>query len=75
MIQSRFEKFNEKLLKKMLTTLFDALLEEGVEDPIRHNLEDYEVFTVVENTIKMLGFEPEWDDVDFIFSLYSLNFN
>jgi hypothetical protein len=75
MIQSRFEKFNEKLLKKMLTTLFDALLEEGVEDPIRHNLEDYEVFTVVENTIKMLGFEPEWDDVDFIFALYSLNFN
>lgn len=75
MIQSRFEKFNEKLLKKMLTTLFDALLEEGVEDPIRHNLEDEEVFKVVENTIKMLGFEPEWDDVDFIFALYSLNFN
>jgi len=75
MIQSKFEKFNDNALKKILVVLLDALLEEGVEDPIRHNLEDEEVFEIVENTIKMMGFEPEWDDIDFIFALYSLNFN
>lgn len=75
MVQSKFEKFNENALKKILIVLFDALLEEGVEDPTRHNLSDDEVFEIVENTIKMMGFEPEWDDVDFIFALYSLNFN
>ena len=30
---------------------------------------------LLDRTIQMLGFEPEWDDVDFIFALYSLNFN
>ena len=75
MIQSKFEKFNDNALKKILVVLLNALLEEGVEDPIRHNLEDEEVFEIVENTIKMMGFEPEWDDIDFIFALYSLNFN
>lgn len=75
MTQSKFEKFNENALKKILLVLFDALLEEGVEDPIKYTLEDEDVFEIVEDTINMMGFEPEWVDVDFIFALYSLNFN
>lgn len=73
---SKLEKLNKKLLKKIIEFLYKFLSEEGIENPVRNNLGDYEVFNIVEKTFKILGLgDPDYDDIDFIFSTYMLNFD
>ena len=75
MPNSKFEKFNDRILKTAVINLYKHLLDENSEDPRIYNLSDDEVFESIEYVIKLFGFgDGEYVDIDFIFALYELNY-
>ena len=75
MSNSRFENFNDKVLKTCINNLYKLLLEYGSENPKIYNISDDEVYDNIEYVIKMFGFgSGDYVDIDFIFALYDLNY-
>jgi hypothetical protein len=75
MSNSRFENFNDRVLKTCIINLYKLLLEESSENPKVYNISDDEVYDSIEYVIKMFGFGGgDYEDIDFIFALYDLNY-
>lgn len=75
MPNSRFENFNDKVLKTCIINLYKLLLEDGAENPKIYNISDDEVYNSIEYVIRMFGFgDGDYEDIDFIFALYDLNY-
>ena len=75
MSNSRFENFNDRVLKTCIINLYKLLLEDLSENPKVYNISDDEVYDSIEYVIKMFGFgSGNYEDIDFIFALYDLNY-
>lgn len=75
MPNSKFENFNDKVLKICIINLYKLLLEDGAENPKIYNISDDEVYYSIEYVIRMFGFgSGDYEDIDFIFALYDLNY-
>jgi len=75
MPNSKFENFNDKVLKICIINLYKLLLEDGAENPKIYNISDDEVYNSIEYVIRMFGFgDGDYEDIDFIFALYDLNY-
>ena len=76
MDNSKFEKFNQRILKDIIVRLYKLLLEDGEENPKFYNISDDGVFQSIETITKLMGVgNGEYEDIDFIYALYSLNFH
>ena len=76
MSQSKLQNFNQKILKKLLSILYKTLVEEGSENPKFYNITDDDVFRAVESSLDMMGLGTgEYEDIDFMFALYSMNYS
>ena len=76
MANSKFEKFNQRILKDIIVRLYKLLLEDGEENPKFYNISDDGVFQSIETITKLMGVgNGEYEDIDFIYALYSLNFH
>lgn len=76
MSQSKLQNFNQRILKKLLTILYKTLLEENSENPEIYNISDDDVFKSIEYTLELMGLgEGEYEDIDFVFALYSINYS
>ena len=75
MSNSRFENFNDRVLKTCIINLYKLLSEDLSENPKFYNISDDEVYDSIEYVIKMFGFgSGNYEDIDFIFALYDLNY-
>lgn len=75
MSNSRFENFNDRVLKTCIISLYKLLSEDLSENPKVYNISDDEVYDSIEYVIKMFGFgSGNYEDIDFIFALYDLNY-
>jgi hypothetical protein len=76
MPKSKFEKFNQRILKDIVLRLYKLLLTDNEENPSIYNISDDGVFSSIETIIRLMGFgDGEYEDVDFIFALYDENFH
>lgn len=76
MDNSKFEKFNQRILKDIIVRLYKLLLEDGEENPKFYNISDDGVLKSIETITKLMGIgDGEYEDIDFIYALYSLNFH
>ena len=76
MANSKFEKFNQRILKDIIVRLYKLLLEDGEENPKFYNISDDGVLKSIETITKLMGIgDGEYEDIDFIYALYSLNFH
>lgn len=76
MPKSKFEKFNQRILKDIVLRLYKLLLTDNEENPSIYNISDDGVFRSIETIIRLMGFgDGEYEDVDFIFALYDENFH
>lgn len=76
MSQSKLQNFNQRILKKLISTLYKVLLENDSEDPKIYNISDDDVFSSIEYTLELMGFDSrEYEDIDFVFALYSMNYS
>lgn len=76
MANSKFEKFNQRILKDIIVRLYKLLLEDGEENPKFYNISDDGVFKSIETITKLMGIgDGEYEDIDFIYALYSLNYH
>lgn len=76
MTNSKFEKFNQRILKDIIVRLYKLLLEDGEENPKFYNISDDGVFKSIETITKLMGVgDGEYEDIDFIYALYSLNYH
>jgi len=76
MSQSKLQNFNQRILKKLISTLYKVLLENDSEDPKIYNISDDDVFSSIEYTLELMGFgRGEYKDIDFVFALYSMNYS
>jgi hypothetical protein len=76
MANSKFEKFNQRILKDIIVRLYKLLLEDGEENPKFYNISDDGVFKSIETITKLMGVgDGEYEDIDFIYALYSLNYH
>ena len=75
MSQSKLQNFNQRILKKLISTLYKVLLENDSENPKIYNISDDDVFRSIEYTLELMGLgEGEYTDIDFVFALYSMNY-
>ena len=76
MANSKFEKFNQRILKDIIVRLYKLLLEDGEENPKFYNISDDGVFKSIETITKLMGVgDGEYEDIDFIYALYNLNYH
>jgi len=76
MSQSKLQNFNQRILKKLISTLYKVLLENDSEDPKIYNISDDDVFRSIEYTLELMGLgRGEYEDIDFVFALYSMNYS
>ena len=76
MANSKFEKFNQRILKDIIVRLYKLLLEDGEENPKFYNISDDGVFQSIVTITNLMGVgDGEYEDIDFIYALYSLNFH
>ena len=76
MSKSKFEKFNQRILKDIVLRLYKLLLTDNEENPSIYNISDDGVFMSIETIIRLMGFgDGEYEDIDFIFALYDENFH
>ena len=75
MANSKFEKFNQRILKDIIVRLYKLLLEDGEENPKFYNISDDGVLKSIETITKLMGIGDEYEDIDFIYALYSLNYH
>lgn len=76
MSQSKLQNFNQRILKKLLTTLYKSLVQESSENPKVYNISDDDVFRSIEYTLELMGLgKGEYEDIDFVFALYSMNYS
>ena len=76
MSQSKLQNFNQRILKKLISTLYKVLLENDSEDPKIYNISDDDVFSSIEYTLDLMGLgRGEYEDIDFVFALYSINYS
>ena len=76
MSQSKLQNFNQRILKKLISTLYKVLLENDSENPKIYNISDDDVFRSIEYTLELMGLgKVEYEDIDFVFALYSMNYS
>jgi hypothetical protein len=76
MSKSKFERFNQRILKDVILRLYKLLLEDNEENPKVYNISDDGVFQSIETITKLMGIgDGEYEDIDFIYALYSLNYH
>ncbi len=67
---SKLENFNPKILKNLISILYNSFSELDVENPKYHGLEDDRVIEGIEYSFKLMGQgEGEYIDLDFAFIL------
>ena len=75
MSQSKLQNFNQRILKKLISTLYKVLLENDSENPEIYNISDDDVLRSIEYTLELMGLgKGEYTDIDFVFALYSMNY-
>lgn len=75
MSQSKLQNFNQRILKKLISTLYKVLLENDSENPKIYNISDDDVLRSIEYTLELMGLgKGEYTDIDFVFALYSMNY-
>ena len=73
---SRLETLGPKILKNLISILYNSFYELDVENPKYHDLEDNDVIKCIEYTLKLMGQgEGDYIDLDFVFSLYKMNYH
>jgi len=73
---SKLENLNPKILKNLISILYNSFSELDVENPKYHGLEDDRVIEGIEYAFKLMGQgEGEYIDLDFAFSLYKMNYH
>ena len=73
---SRLETLGPKILKNLISILYNSFYELDVENPKYHDLEDNDVIKCIEYTLKLMGQgEGVYIDLDFVFSLYKMNYH
>ena len=73
---SKLENLNPKILKNLISILYNSFSELDVENPKYHDLEDNDVIKCIEYTLKLMGQgEGDYIDLDFVFSLYKMNYH
>lgn len=73
---SKLANLNQKILKLMLINLYKSLLEDNSENPNVYNIDDDNVWDSLEYVMRLMGFgSGEYEDLDFLFALYSENYH
>ena len=73
---SKLENLNPKILKNLISILYNSFYELDVENPKYHDLENNNVIKSIEYAFKLMGQgEGEYIDLDFAFSLYKMNYH
>lgn len=76
MSQSKLQNFNQRILKKLISTLYKVLLDNDSENPKIYNISDDDVFRSIEYTLELMGLgKGGYEDIDFVFALYSMNYS
>ena len=55
MSQSKLQNFNQRILKKLISTLYKVLLENDSENPEIYNISDDDVLRSIEYTLELMG--------------------
>jgi len=75
MTKSKLETLNQKILKALILKLYKKLLNDDYENPTEYDLSEESVYDSVESVVKTISVSNESIDIDFLFALYSDNFD